>query len=879
MFDFANFTPRDFCLPERNAPLPFSTQRTEQDERLNELPLDGDRDNVRCFEAIKKAQKIAHRTSRIYTGPKTATFAPPGEGSIPFDKELRKLILNKRKKRDEYIANQKQKQKQKAKQVSGSVEEDEDDESEYKQQPEAAREDDELDGESVNAERPLKKTRIALEREQVEALRQMLLKGRSIIEDGISNIKYRHQSSPYALKEDELVEGVETTILGGESEPRRQMGHQRDAVGRWEHNMETYKSCMLADDMGLGKTMVIVAVIVRQQAKLRKMGRRGLFMIVVPKSLIRSWSDELRRAPKLKYKVVQGQNDSLEELQSYDVLLTTYGALVQSYRNLHKVRLSWLAAQEGYDDELQQLFQEEYERRRRAARNPDRVAPPETVLYERAHVPLLHVQVEQLIIDEAHNIKNPDTHLSQAMRLIKSRCRGSLTGTPLQNHIKDFGSLLQYHCIAPFDDPVVFKSCFMTEKNSAPSRNTSQTRKHCLNDAMLSSIRAAFAIRRVKNHQFDGEPMMGIPDWSERWSMVEPSPDAVEAQAESRCFWDEKYRLKLYKTRDEDDAADEEIKTARSDALTIILRARLSAIHLSLVNARYSEYGVEDIDKFEAGMAAGYVLENDNTFNTAAVASEHLQRIRRDELSNDLLKKINKRRKDFLGFFRRTPGSWRSDKLYWTAVRVHELVQQRIAEAYQLPWHEQNEHLSQHKVLVFCEYLSALGLLEVGLREEFGISVDRYDGTLNPDQRNQAVKRFGENGKEFNDPRTRSSDLRVLALTTRAGAEGITLVHASDVIILASSWNPFIEEQIIARVVRKRNEDEVAVHRFILESSYEEAILRTQKMKRYQTARVLDDDFVETHSARLMNMSDEDYLETAGIDRIRSAAERGKIPM
>ncbi|KAI6896040.1 hypothetical protein KC318_g9119 [Hortaea werneckii] len=688
MFELANYTPSNFFLPEPSAPLPFSTQRTEQDERvrrqtqwLNELPLDGDRDNVRCFEAIKKAQMIAHRTSRIYTGPKTATFAPPGEGSIPFDKELRKLILNKRKKRDEYIA--KQKQKQKAKQVSGSAEEDEDDESEYKQQPEAAREDDELDGESVNAERPLKKTRIALEREQVEALRQMLLKGRSIIEDGISNIRYRHQSSPYALKEDELVEGVETTILDGESEPRRLMSHQRDAVGRWEHNMETYKSCMLADDMGLGKTMVIVAVIVRQQAKLRKMGRRGLFMIVVPKNLIRSWSDELRRASKLKYKVVQGQNDSLEELQSYDVLLTTYGALAQSYRNLHKVRLSWLAAQEGYDDELQQLFQEEYERRRRAARNPDRVAPPETVLYERAHVPLLDVQVEQLIIDEAHNIRNPDTHLSQAMRLIDSRCRGSLTGTPLQNHIKDFGSLLQYHRIAPFDDPVVFKSCFMTEKNNA-----------------------------------------------------------VEVQAESRYFWDEKYRLNLYKTRDEDDAADEEIKTARRNALTIILRARMSAIHLSLVNARYSEYGVEDIDKFEAGVAAGYALENDNTLDTAAVASEHLERIRRDELSNDLLKKINKRRKDFLGFFRRTPGSWRSDKLYWTAVRVHELVQQRIAEAYQLLWHEQNEYLAQHKVLVFCEYLSALDLLEVGLREEFGISVDRYDGTLNPDQRNQAVKRF-----------------------------------------------------------------------------------------------------------------------------------------
>ncbi|GAB1736643.1 hypothetical protein NU219Hw_g8265t1 [Hortaea werneckii] len=370
---------------------------------------------------------------------------------------------------------------------------------------------------------------------------------------------------------------------------------------------------------------------------------------------------------------------------------------------------------------------------------------------------------------------------------------------------------------------------------------------------------------------------MGIPDWSERLCMVEPSPDAVEAQAESRYFWDEKYRLKLHKTRDEDDAADEEIETARSNALTIILRARMSAIHLSLVNARYSEYGVEDIDRFEAGVAAGYALENDNTMDAAAVASEHLEHIRRDELSIDLLKKINKRRQEFLRFFRHNPGSWRSDKLYWTASCVHELVQQRITEAYQRPRYEQNEYLAQHKVLVFCEYLSALDLLEVGLREEFGISVDRYDGTLNPDQRNGAVKRFEENGKNFNDPRTRPSDLRVLLLTTRAGAEGLTLVHGSDVVILAPSWNPFIEEQIIARVVRKGNEDEVTVHRFILESSYERTILKRQKIKRNLTARVLDDDFVETHSASLMNMSDEDYLKTVGIDRIRGAAERGQI--
>jgi transcriptional regulator ATRX len=46
-----------------------------------------------------------------------------------------------------------------------------------------------------------------------------------------------------------------------------------------------------------------------------------------------------------------------------------------------------------------------------------------------------------VVADEAHTIKNPKNRTSQALRLIKTRCRLALTGYPLQNN------LMEYYCM------------------------------------------------------------------------------------------------------------------------------------------------------------------------------------------------------------------------------------------------------------------------------------------------------------------------------------------------------------------------------------------------------------------------------------------------
>jgi SWI/SNF-related matrix-associated actin-dependent regulator of chromatin subfamily A member 5 len=59
---------------------------------------------------------------------------------------------------------------------------------------------------------------------------------------------------------------------------------------------------------------------------------------------------------------------------------------------------------------------------------------------------------EYIVIDEAHRIKNVDSILSQIVRAFISRGRLLITGTPLQNNLKELFSLLNFICPEIFVD-------------------------------------------------------------------------------------------------------------------------------------------------------------------------------------------------------------------------------------------------------------------------------------------------------------------------------------------------------------------------------------------------------------------------------------------
>ena len=139
----------------------------------------------------------------------------------------------------------------------------------------------------------------------------------------------------------------------------------------------------LADDMGLGKTIQIITFFKHLKDK-RKSKKANL--VVVPTSLIFNWQEELGKfCPSLKYKVRYGTNrdKSIDDYDDYDLILTSYGTLVNDITILKKYRFNYV------------------------------------------------------VLDESQAIKNPVSKRYKTVRLLKAKNRIALTGTPIENNTFD----------------------------------------------------------------------------------------------------------------------------------------------------------------------------------------------------------------------------------------------------------------------------------------------------------------------------------------------------------------------------------------------------------------------------------------------------------
>lgn len=78
----------------------------------------------------------------------------------------------------------------------------------------------------------------------------------------------------------------------------------------------------------------------------------------------------------------------------------------------------------------------------------------------------------------------------------------------------------------------------------------------------------------------------------------------------------------------------------------------------------------------------------------------------------------------------------------------------------------------------------------------------------------------------------RNSKKTVLLASLTAGNLGLNLDCASRVFLMAPWYNPFVEEQAIARVDRMGQDRHVQVYRLIMKDTVEEKLLDTQERKR-----------------------------------------------
>lgn len=168
------------------------------------------------------------------------------------------------------------------------------------------------------------------------------------------------------------------------------MRHYQEEGYKWLHFLDEFGwgGC-LADDMGLGKTVQMLTFL--QEQKNRGSNRTNL--VVVPTTLIFNWQAESAKfTPELQLYVHRGMDrrKDVEIFRGYDIILTTYGTMRS-------------------DIELLRKFDFHY-----------------------------------VVLDESQAIKNPDSLTAKASRLLKSKNRLTMTGTPVENNTFDLYSQFEF---------------------------------------------------------------------------------------------------------------------------------------------------------------------------------------------------------------------------------------------------------------------------------------------------------------------------------------------------------------------------------------------------------------------------------------------------
>jgi len=158
---------------------------------------------------------------------------------------------------------------------------------------------------------------------------------------------------------------------------------------------------------------------------------------------------------------------------------------------------------------------------------------------------------------------------------------------------------------------------------------------------------------------------------------------------------------------------------------------------------------------------------------------------------------------------------------------------------------EISENISDHKALVFSQFLGMLALIREKLKE-LGVDYEYFDGSTVATERERAIQRFQ------NDP-----NCRVFLISLKAGGVGLNLTAADYVYIVDPWWNPAVEQQAIDRTHRIGQTKNIFAYRMICKDTIEDKIVQLQEKKRILARDLIADDegFVKS-----LSREDVEYL-------------------
>jgi len=161
--------------------------------------------------------------------------------------------------------------------------------------------------------------------------------------------------------------------------------YQKEGI-YWMHFLKKYGfGGILADEMGLGKTLQALTILA--------MERDQKHIVICPKTLIFNWENEIKLYfPEIKVLIIDGDSEKrkrlIKTINNFDIIITSYSMLQRDYAEYIRSKLKF----------------------------------------------------EYAVLDEAHYIKNMKTLSAKAVRLIDSKNKILLTGTPLENNLGELYS-------------------------------------------------------------------------------------------------------------------------------------------------------------------------------------------------------------------------------------------------------------------------------------------------------------------------------------------------------------------------------------------------------------------------------------------------------
>ncbi|XP_028271068.1 DNA excision repair protein ERCC-6-like isoform X3 [Parambassis ranga] len=512
--------------------------------------------------------------------------------------------------------------------------------------------------------------------------------------------------------------------------------YQRDGVAfLYSLYRDGLKGGILADDMGLGKTIQVISFLSGMYDN--ELVKHAL--LVMPTSLITNWTKEFAKwTPGMRVKEFHGiskneRTRNLEKVQRRGgVIITTYTMLMNNWQQL--------SSHNGRE------FQWDY-----------------------------------MILDEAHKIKSNTTKTAKSVNSIPSKNRVLLTGTPVQNNLREMWALFDFACQgALLGTAKTFKTQYENPITRAREKDATAGEKALgsrMSENLMAIIKPYF-LRRTKTEVQKNKMKSARISTEEDFENKDGQPPNHHTDSKAAMpnltrkndliVWTYLSAIQenIYRQFISLDHIKELLLTTRSPLAELNILKKLCDHPRLLSAGAITKLGLEQ-------SAAERQQGDDSEEDINSIAN-----IPDDTLISE------------------------SGKLEF----LFQLVERLREEG--------------HRTLIFAHYRKVLDIIERILGNR-GFKVLRLDGTITQlAERERRISLF-QNDKRYT----------VFLLTTQVGGVGITLTAANRVVIYDPSWNPATDAQAVDRAYRIGQTKNVVIYRLITCGTVEEKIYRRQVFK------------------------------------------------